>query len=97
MKNNFRFIFPRLMGATVIVGLASFILITLFKLLVGVLLVGAVVMLMKNLGGRNNPGRGRFGQFAHNGISPLSNGNPWENPITFNANPVQNQTIVPIN
>ncbi len=32
MKNNFRFIFPRLIGATLVVGLAAFVITTLFQI-----------------------------------------------------------------
>lgn len=99
MKNNFRFIFPRLIAATAIVGLASIILITLFKLLVGVLIIGGVVALVRRMAGRGNHtlATGRYGEFSNNGIGPLVNRSHWNHSVSVNANPVQKQTIVPIN
>ena len=99
MKNNFRFIFPRLVAATAIVGLASLILITIFKLLVGVLIIGGIVAVVRRMSRSRNHdlGMGRYGQFSNNGIGPVMNGNHWNNSVTVNANPFQKQTIVPIN
>ena len=99
MKNNLRFIFPRLIGATVVVGLASLILVTLFKLLLGVLLIGGVATLAMRMAGKRNPGlgNGRYGRFAQGGIGPMSHGNQWGGPVTVNTNYAQKQTIVPIN
>ena len=99
MKNNLRFIFPRLIAATVIVGVASFILFTLFRLLIGVLIIGGIVMLVRKMTGRNHQefGPGQYGRFANSGYGPLPTRNQWESPISVNANPSQKQTIVPIN
>ena len=99
MKNNFRFIFPRLIGATVIVGIASFIMFTLFKLMVGILIIGGVATLAMRMAGRRRSelGAGRYGQHAQGGIGPMSGHNQWADPITVNANSAQKQTIVPIN
>ena len=99
MKNNLRFIFPRLIGATVIVGLASFIMFTLFKLMVGILIIGGVATLAMRMAGRRRSelGNGRYGQFAQGGIGSMSHGNQWGSPITVDANYSQKQTIVPIN
>ena len=97
MKNNFRFIFPRLIGATVIVGAASFIMITLFKLMLGVLLIGGVVAIFRRMAGRSHA-RMASGQFKqHNTFGPFSNQNHWAGGVTVNANSAQKLTIVPIN
>lgn len=98
MKNNLRFIFPRLIGATVIAGLASFIMFTIFKLLVGILLIGGVAMLAMRMAGKRSPGLdgGQYAQFSRGGIGPMSHHNQWSGPITVNANHSQKQTIVPI-
>ncbi|MCE7040629.1 hypothetical protein [Dyadobacter sp. CY312] len=99
MKNNFRFIFPRLVGATLIVGLASLVLVTLFKLLLGVMLIGGVVMLVKRMIGR--PGHdlpaGPYARFAEHGYGSYQRHNQWAGPITVDRNQSQAQTIVPIN
>ena len=97
MKNNFRFIFPRLIGATVIVGLASLIMVTLFKLMLGILLIGGVVAIFRRIAGKNHPGfsNGHFGE-NHNFVS-VSNHHQWADRVTVNANPAQKVTIVPIN
>ena len=99
MKNNFRFIFPRLVGATVIVGLASLILVTLFKLLLGIMLVGGVVMLVKRMVGRTNPrlGAGQYARYGDIGYGSFQGHNQWAGPITVDRNQSQQQTIVPIN
>ena len=98
MRNNLRFIFPRLIGATVIVGIASFIMITLFKLLVGLLLIGGVATVAMRIAGKRNPafGNSQYGRFAQGGIGPMSHGNQWGGPITVNANYAHKQTIIPI-
>ena len=99
MKNSFRFIFPRLIAATVIVGLASLILATIFKLLIGVLIIGGIVAAASRLARRGNHAlrAGRYAQFSNGGIGPVMNGNHWDNSVTVNANPLHKQTIVPIN
>ncbi|TDE18284.1 hypothetical protein [Dyadobacter psychrotolerans] len=98
MKNNFRFIFPRLIGATVLVGLASLILVTIFKLMLGILLIGGVVAMFKGFFGRRNElAGGMYGEYQHRGINPMSNSGHWSERVSVNVNPVQHQTIVPIN
>ena len=99
MKNNLRFIFPRLVAATVIVGVASFVLFTLFRILIGVMIIGGIVMLVRKMAGRNYRefGPAEYGRFANQGYGPLPTRNQWESPISVNANPSQKQTIVPIN
>jgi hypothetical protein len=100
MKNNFRFIFPRLIGATVIVGLAALIITTLFKLLLGLVMIGGVVVLVKRFAGR--PGQmqenGEYGQITQVGFGPMNHQSYGANYATVSAVPVQRQTtIVPIN
>lgn len=99
MKNNFRFIFPRLVGATVIVGLASLILVTLFKLLIGIMLVGGVVMLVKRMVGRpaHGLGPGQYARFANSGYGYHQGHNQWAGPISVDGNNKRSETIVPIN
>jgi hypothetical protein len=53
MKTKFQFIFPRLIGATLVIGLASLIFMVVFKLMLGILLVGSMVMLLRSMIGRN--------------------------------------------
>jgi len=97
MKNNFRFIFPRLIGATVIVGLASLIMVTLFKLMLGILVIGGVVAMFRRIAGRSHSGHSN-GQFAENhDFVSVSNHRQWSDHVTVNANPAQKLTIVPIN
>ncbi len=96
MKNNFRFIFPRLIGATVIVGIAALIVTTLFKLLIGLVLIGGVASLIRSIAGAKR--RELTGQYipvsAHQ-FGPYA-GHQWNSPVPVNGN-VQNTTIVPIN
>ncbi|MEO6685099.1 MAG: hypothetical protein ABIN24_04010 [Dyadobacter sp.] len=96
MKNNIRFIFPRLIGATLVVGLAAFVITTLFKLMLGLVLIGGVVMLIKRAAGRHQmvPAHIRNSQFGTNEVINIEGGNPW----AARANAVHStSTIVPIN
>lgn len=96
MKNNFRFIFPRLIGATLVVGLAAFVITTLFKLMLGVVLIGGVVALIRRAAGRNQmmPAHNSNGQFGNSEVINIEGGNPW----AARANAVHNtSTIIPIN
>ena len=96
MKNNFRFIFPRLVGATLVVGLAAFVITTLFKLMLGLVLIGGVVSLIRRAAGRNRmvPAHIRNGHFGNNEVINIEGGNPW----AARANAVHSiSTIVPIN
>lgn len=98
MKNNLRFIFPRLIGATLIVGLASFIMITLFKLLVGAIIIGGLVALIRRISPRHRYDLGsRYAAYSNGGIGPMSHNNQWATPITVDANPLRKETIIPIN
>ena len=98
MKNNFRPIFSRLIGATVIVGIAAFIITTVFKLLIGLVLIGGVVSLIKKAKEKGNHqfGNGQYGQISGNEFGSYSQPQ-WVNVVSVNSNPVQNLTIVPIN
>lgn len=96
MKNNFRFIFPRLIGATLVVGLAAFVITTLFKLMLGLVLIGGIVTLIRRAAGRNHMmlAHIRNGQFGNSEVINIEGGNPW----VARANAVRNtSTIVPIN
>jgi hypothetical protein len=97
MKNNFRFIFPRLVGTTLIVGLASLVLVTLFKLLLGIMLIGGVVMLVKRMIGRPSYDlpAGPYARFADHGY--YQGRDQWAGPIAVDRNQPHAQTIVPIN
>ncbi|WP_400263524.1 hypothetical protein ACFX5U_11355 [Sphingobacterium sp. SG20118] len=46
MKNKMRFIIPKLIGATLIVGLLTFVLGLLFKLLIMCTVLGTAIMLI---------------------------------------------------
>ena len=99
MKNNFRPIFSRLIGATVIVGIAAFIITTVFKLLIGLVLIGGVVNLIKKAKGNRNHQFGnpeQYGQISGNQFGAYSQPQ-WTGAVSANSNPVQSLTIVPIN
>jgi len=88
MKNKIRFIMPRLIGATVIVGIAALVVTTLFKLLLGLsLLAGAVTLVVRSISKQRNrllqygqgemPGFGDRAAFSHgsvgiNSIQPVA-------------------------
>jgi hypothetical protein len=97
MKNNFRFIFPRLIGATLIVGIATLILATIFKLMIGLVLIGGVVALIKRATGSRNHQltRSHYGQFSNGGFEPYAQ-NQWSGPVPVNRE-AEHVTIVPIN
>lgn len=97
MKNNFRFIFPRLIGATLIVGIATLILATIFKLLIGLVLIGGVIALIKRATGsrRHQLARSHYGQFSDGSFGPFSQ-NQWAGPAPVNRE-AEHVTIVPIN
>ena len=96
MKNNFRFIFPRLIGATVIVGLASLIMVTLFKLMIGILLIGGVVAMFRRIAGKSHPGLSNAHSAEDNNLVSVSNHHQWSDRVRVNINPTQKLTIVPI-
>jgi hypothetical protein len=94
MNRNFRFIFPRLLGATVIVGVASLIFITLFKLLAGLVVIGGAAALIRRFS--RSEDRISYSRFAEGGIHPLHNPYDRHNRVYAVASP-QRETIVPIN
>jgi len=96
MKNKFRFIMPRLLGATVIAGVAALIITTVFKLLLAItLLAGAVVIIARSFGNRREQLEA-FGQRATEGLSTSS---VWAGPIhAVRSNAAGREaSIVPIN
>lgn len=100
MKNKARFIFPRLIGATVIVGLAALIVTTLFKLLLGILFVAGAVMLVKRLlfNDRQNMSVPHEFQNFHGGITPLGNRYGMASqPTVVSPKFSKSSTIIPIN
>jgi len=72
MKNKIGFIMPRLIGATVIAGVAALVVTTLFKLLLGLsLLAGAATLVIRSIGKQRNRllqyGQGEMPAFANRG------------------------------
>jgi len=97
MKNNFRFILPRLAGATLLIGLAAFVMLMVLKLLIGIIAIGVIVALIRHFAGRTMYGRnaGRYGKVSY-GVNPLPGSNPWMNGASANVYPQSRQTIIPI-
>jgi hypothetical protein len=101
MKNKMRFIMPRLIGATVVVGVAALIIGILFKLMLGVVLLAGIVTLISNkvsrrrehylagYGQQEMPGFGRMNSFGNN--------NPWASKMQPINKAQKATTIVPIN
>lgn len=103
MKNKMLFIMPRLVGATVIVGAAALIISTLFKLLLGLSLIGGVITLAAQKASRRRhrlmaeynqdallPGLGKRNALGNNGF--------WGSQRTAVGQSVQKAAaIVPIN
>ncbi|RQO30339.1 hypothetical protein DBR32_12270 [Taibaiella sp. KBW10] len=52
MKHKLRFILPRLIGATVIIGLASMVLFILFKLLIAAAAIGIILAIASKFMGK---------------------------------------------
>ena len=99
MKNNFRFIFPRLIGATILVGIAALVISIVFKLMLGVILIGGLVMMIKRLVFRSNQRmhEGIYEGHYYGGVSPLQYQHQWVNQQPVGGNPFQKSaTIVPI-
>lgn len=70
MKSKLRFILPRLLAATLLIGAASFVLFIVFKLLLAVVAIGGMVFLASKLMGKNKF-RGRWkGEGPQHGITP---------------------------
>lgn len=100
MNRRIRFIMPRLIGATIIAGMATLFITVLFKLLLGLtLLAGAATMIMRGISRRQK-------QFGHYGSMPgLGKQNGFSNNY-YRNNSIQpiggyqtqkGTTIVPVN
>jgi len=103
MTNKLRFLMPRLIGATLVVGIAAFIITTLFKLLLGMVLLGGAITLMAKQAGKRR--KQWMAQFKHQsgpgygGRGAFGNSNMWGQPIqpiTGYATQ-KGTTIIPIN
>src|SRR4051794_38877682 len=101
MKNRIGFIMPRLIGATVIAGVATLIVATVFKLLLGLsLLAAAATLVIRLISKQSKPllnyGQGEMPPFANWGNSGNSS------PATSSIHPVagfatsKEATIIPI-
>ena len=101
MKKRIGFIMPRLIGATVVVGLAALVITTLFKLMLGlVILGGAISLIGRKVGMRRQQYMAQY----QDGTPSINNGNnfgrrgKWANqaqPISARATR-KASTIVPI-
>jgi hypothetical protein len=105
MKKRMGFIMPRLIGATIVVGIAALVITTLFKLLLGItLLAGAVTLISRRAFGRRRQmmaaGYGPQNSFGEYGYNNAMRGNDaWANPTSDFGKPASQKaaTIVPIN
>lgn len=84
---------PRLIGATLVVGLAALIITTLFKLLLGITLLAGVITLISRRAGK------RSQQWVTAGNQNIMGNNAgWNNqPAAFGSPVTKQSTIVPIN
>ena len=98
MKNNFRFILPRLAGAALLIGFAAFIMLMVLKLLIGIMAIGVIAVLIRHFVGRSMYGRdaNRYGKVSY-GVNPLPGSNPWMNGVSANVYAQSRETIIPIN
>ena len=99
MKNNFRFIFPRLIGATLLVGIAALVMSIIFKLMLGIILIGGLVIMAKRLIFKSNQRmeEGIYERHYYGGVSPLQYQYQSVNQQPANGHPFQKSaTIVPI-
>ncbi|MBS1738469.1 MAG: hypothetical protein JSS98_17955 [Bacteroidetes bacterium] len=87
MKNKIRFIMPRLIGATVIIGVAAFVITVLFKLLLGLSLLAGVVLLGIRLMGK----KGRRQLQHHPRMMPA-----FVNPGTFGKSSATTGAVHPV-
>ena len=95
MKNKFHFIMPRLVGATVVAGLAALIIATVFKLLLGVtILAGAVAIIARSF----RKGREQLAQCPSGPMTHFGNSSGWDatvQPVSgYSTN--RSTSIVPI-
>lgn len=101
MKNKMRFIMPRLVGATVVVGVAALIIGILFKLMLGILLLAGIITLISNkIGRRREHYLAAYGQHEMPGFSRMNsfgNSSPWASKMQPISKAQKATTIVPIN
>jgi len=99
MRNRARFIFPRLVGATFIVGLAALAVTILFKILLALVFISGTVLLVKRLlfDARHRPSRFDEMPGFHNGISPVNGYYAMASQPVEVSNYRKAATIVPIN
>lgn len=90
--NKIKFILPRLLGVTVLAGIATFILATVFKLLfAGLLLTGIAALVMKIAGKkREKISRGKYEN------SPLPEYFGRQNDPVFSRVKSEGLAIIPI-
>ena len=94
MRSKLRFILPRLLAATLLIGAASFVLFIVFKLLLGVLAIAGLVFLAGKIMGKNRFGGRWKTEVPQQGIMPQEAAG-YEVPVSpyKTATPL---TIVPI-
>lgn len=100
MKHKLRFILPRLIGATVIMGLASMVFFILFKLLLAAAAIGIILAIASKFMGKRarrygdayTPGA--YGMKGHK-VQAVDY-QPMQQPI-YTAAKQKSSTIVPIN
>jgi predicted lipid-binding transport protein (Tim44 family) len=105
MKRRMGIIMPRLIGATIVVGIAAFVITTLFKLLLGITLLAGAVMLISRKAFRRRQymmpaGYGPQNSFDEYGYTNAMRGNDaWANQSSSFGRPAPQKepTIVPIN
>jgi hypothetical protein len=101
MKNKIGFIMPRLIGATIIAGVATLIVTTVFKLLLGLCLLAGATTLIIRLFNKQSKRLLHYGQGEMPPFEPWTNfGN--SNPVAHSIRPVagfarrKETTIIPI-
>lgn len=91
---------PRLLGATVAVGVAALIIGTLFKLMLGLVIIGGIATLISHkVSKHREEWLAQYGQNTIHGFGGrdgLGN-NPWANKMQPINNAQKATTIVPIN
>jgi hypothetical protein len=95
MKNKLHFIFPRLIGATVVVGIAALVVVVLFKLLIGLVLIAGIAALFSAVARQRRQVRGGYITSIQGGPFESSAPHPYNRPISVTERP--NVTVVPIN
>ena len=88
MKNKINFLLPRLVGATILVGLISIVIATVFKLLFGLALIAGIARIAA---GRRSKFLKENEQLA---FSPIKN---FQEPTNVFGRNQSISTIVPIN